>query len=214
MKQWEERRRRTHVPLLLLPVFFLAVLATAACSDESLSLFFDIPPPTPEELAEEAEQERLEAVAAARAERRAAGLEAEEAVGKEGEPPAIEAVKDWGQAAEMLPTDDLGEPDWMAALDQGVIRPRAAIRGGARAEERVFGFDFYLPGPDPTMNAFFPHSSHTQWLGCESCHPAIFPVRGVEMTMDEIFAGEYCGRCHGVVAFALDNCFRCHTDME
>jgi c(7)-type cytochrome triheme protein len=189
----------------------LSLLVVSACSDEILQVFFDIPAPTPEELAAEAELERQQAEAAAA---RQSGAAQVAAPAPAGDPPAIETVRVWEQAAEMLPKDDLDEVDWMAALRQGVIKPRAAIGGRARAKDRVFGFDFYLPGPDPSMNAFFPHSAHTQWLTCASCHPAIFPVRGVKMTMDEIFAGEYCGRCHGVVAFALDNCFRCHTDME
>jgi c(7)-type cytochrome triheme protein len=114
----------------------------------------------------------------------------------------------------MLPKDDLDEADWAAALRQEVIAPRKSIPGTRPAQRIVFGFDFFLPGPDPSFDAYFPHSVHTEWLGCESCHPKIFPRRGTEITMDEVFAGEYCGVCHGVVAFNQDNCTRCHTAME
>ncbi|NIQ97960.1 MAG: hypothetical protein GWN87_30205, partial [Desulfuromonadales bacterium] len=81
----------------------------------------------------------------------------------------------------------------------------------------IFKWDFYFAGPDPETDAYFPHSSHTEWLTCESCHPAIFPYRELGMdpsgrygiVMDQIFEGEYCGKCHGTVAFSLDSCNRC-----
>ncbi|MBE9553547.1 MAG: hypothetical protein IMF05_08800, partial [Proteobacteria bacterium] len=61
----------------------------------------------------------------------------------------------------------------------------------------------------------------TEWLTCESCHPAIFPYRELGMdpsgkygiVMDQVFEGEYCGKCHGTVAFVLDSCNRCHSEM-
>jgi c(7)-type cytochrome triheme protein len=114
----------------------------------------------------------------------------------------------------MLPKDDMDQADWVEALEQGIIRPREAIGGPRRGTTAFFKFDFFLPGPDPSYDAFFPHSAHTEWLSCESCHPKIFRVRGTEITMDEVFGGEYCGKCHGTVAFGLDACARCHTAME
>jgi len=196
--------------LPLLPLLFLA-----ACSDETLNLFFDIPPPTQEELASEAARELEKAAAEAKAARNAAAAgTALVPLAEEGEPPAIEAVKSWEQAEEMLPKDDMDQVDWVEALEQGIIRPRAAIGGRRRGLAADFKFDFFLPGPDPSFDAFFPHSVHTEWLSCESCHPKIFRVRGTEITMDEVFAGNYCGKCHGTVAFGLDACTRCHTAME
>ena len=195
--------------VLLFALFFSGV---SACSDETLDFFFDVPPPTPEETAEAERQRQQEAASRSAARGRAGGGFAFEE--EAGERPAIESVETWDQAAEMLPKDDFNEPDWVAALEQKVVKPRRSLGPARGPAPMVFGFDFYLQGPDPAMDAFFPHSVHTEWLGCDSCHPKIFPVRGTEMTMDEIFAGEYCGRCHGVVAFALDNCVRCHTGME
>lgn len=197
--------------ILLLPLF-LAV----SCSDESLSLFFDITPPTAQEKAVEAAAKQAEAVKAA-ATQSGEPIVAEE----EGERPEIEAILDWEQASEMLPKDDMDEVDWMAALRQGVIKPRAAISGPGNADGKLFKFDFYFAGPDPESDAYFPHSSHTEWLACESCHPAIFPYRDIGLaasenygiTMDQVFEGEYCGKCHGTVAFSLDSCDRCHTKM-
>jgi c(7)-type cytochrome triheme protein len=194
---------------------FLAV----SCSDETLSLFFDIAPQTEQEKAAEVAAKQAEAKAAATA---AAARAGEPAVAEEeGERPEIEAILDWTQASEMLPKDDIDEVDWMAALRQEIIRPRAQMSGPGNPDAKLFKFDFYFAGPDPESDAFFPHSSHTQWLTCESCHPAIFPYRDLGLagsedygiTMDQVFEGEYCGKCHGTVAFALDSCNRCHTKM-
>ena len=59
----------------------------------------------------------------------------------------------------------------------------------------------------------FPHLAHTRWLDCSNCHPAIFlPQKGAnKVNMDAIIGGEYCGRCHDKVAFALWTCERCHS---
>lgn len=198
---------------MLLPLF-LAV----SCSDESLSLFFDITPPTAQEKAVETAAKQAEA-------KKAAAVQAgDPAVGEEVEEeerPEIEAILDWEQASEMLPKDDMDEVDWMAALRQGIIKPRAKISGPGNPGANLFKWDFYFAGPDPESDAYFPHSAHTEWLACESCHPAIFPYRelGTDpagkygIVMDQVFEGEYCGKCHGTVAFSLDSCDRCHTKM-
>jgi len=53
-------------------------------------------------------------------------------------------------------------------------------------------------------------------LTCSDCHnPEIFPrmKQGtVKITMNDLNAGKYCGRCHnGKKAFMIkDNCTRCH----
>ena len=114
----------------------------------------------------------------------------------------------------MLPKNKLGQHDWMEAVRQSVIKPKSAI-GGPRTPNFVFKFDFYLPGPTPMFDALFPHSSHTQWLDCSSCHPKIFRYRGTKITMQDIRERKYCGVCHGPVAFPADadNCGRCHTAM-
>jgi c(7)-type cytochrome triheme protein len=57
-------------------------------------------------------------------------------------------------------------------------------------------------------------------LTCSDCHNMeMFPrmKRGtVKITMSEMFAGKYCGRCHnGKDAFMIkDNCTRCHHEPE
>ncbi len=207
------QRGRGRWYILLLPLFF-----AVSCSDKTLSLFFDIPQKTEEEKAAEAAAKQAPKPAPAAA----AGAAAESSAAEpEGERPEFESIFDWEQASEMLPKDDIDEVDWMAAMRQGVIKPRAEMSKQGNPDARVFKWDFFFAGPDPESDAFFPHSSHTEWLTCESCHPAIFPYRELGMegsenytiSMDRVFEGEYCGKCHGVVAFALDSCGRCHTKM-
>ena len=61
----------------------------------------------------------------------------------------------------------------------------------------------------------FSHVKHTKWSGCELCHPEIFGVKqgSQPYSMEEIFAGKYCGVCHGPVAFPNIDCQRCHTKL-
>jgi len=53
-------------------------------------------------------------------------------------------------------------------------------------------------------------------LTCSDCHnPEMFPKMKqgtVTITMNDLYAGKYCGRCHnGKRAFMIrDNCTRCH----
>jgi c(7)-type cytochrome triheme protein len=183
-----------------------------SCSDETLSLFFDIPPPS-EKPAPAPEPEPAPAAATAAP---------ATVTAPEGGPPPFESIFDWEQAYELLPKNEVDEEvDWMTALRQGTITPRGEMSGPGNPESRLFKFDFFFAGPDPETDAYFPHSAHTEWLTCESCHPALFPYRELGMegsgsfsiSMDRIFEGEYCGKCHGIVAFELDYCNRCHTKM-
>ncbi|MEN8256238.1 MAG: c(7)-type cytochrome triheme domain-containing protein [Thermodesulfobacteriota bacterium] len=61
----------------------------------------------------------------------------------------------------------------------------------------------------------FSHGKHTKWSGCELCHPELFGVKqgSQPYSMEEIFAGKYCGVCHGPVAFPNIDCQRCHTKL-
>ena len=130
------------------------------------------------------------------------------------EPPPIEGVTDRDSVLAALPKAPAGHIDWATALAEGVIRPRSSLPGRADDPPLTgFGFDFYLKGPSPPFDAYFPHSTHVQWLACQSCHPRIFTYRGTEMTMNAINSGEACGRCHGRVAFPVSACGRCHPRL-
>ena len=130
--------------------------------------------------------------------------------------PAIELTLDPDSVVAMLPRDHAGNIDWMAALRHEVIRPRDGI-GGPRSPlpgAFEFKFDFYFPGPNEMFDAYFPHSAHTEWLDCAQCHPRIFRTRPAQFTMADVFAGKYCGECHGKVAYpVMTGCERCHTGL-
>ncbi len=57
-------------------------------------------------------------------------------------------------------------------------------------------------------------------ISCADCHnPAVFPHMkkgGVKITMSDLYAGKYCGKCHdGKRAFKImDNCVRCHRQPK
>lgn len=139
-------------------------------------------------------------------------------------PPAIHVAvvdaeppkPDWAALYAALPRDDSGEPSWVRAIDDGAIRP-APGTGAGDEEQPVLELDVELvPKEMPEMKVTYPHAIHTKLLACDSCHPAIFQMEaGADpMTMEQIFAGEYCGRCHGKVAFdPLTGCPRCHRGL-
>lgn len=126
----------------------------------------------------------------------------------------IERAASWDEAAKLLPLT-AGVPDWARALAEGLIAPRPGRDPGA-AEEPVFPLDVELvPLGNPALKVVFPHGAHTAWLACANCHPGIFQMaKGADpITMEKIFAGRYCGACHGKVAFPVTACGRCHPAL-
>ena len=193
-----KNRRRLIYLLLLPPLIFLV-----SCNQRTLSLFFDVPPPSEKKPAAEAKKP-VETAAPKLV-----------PISQQTGRPLIEKAATWPEARKLLPKDAMDKADWMQALRQGVIQPRTAIPGSEkRADALLFGFDFFLPGPDAMFDAYFSHSAHTEWLACDSCHPRIFPRRRAKISMEKINQGKYCGVCHnGQYAFSADNCARCHTKM-
>lgn len=111
-----------------------------------------------------------------------------------------------------LPLDKRGKVDWMKALRDARIQPRADLRGEKPMD--VLDLDVVMKNTAEMPHVKFPHSSHTQWLACSNCHDQIFvPKAGANpITMTKIFRGEYCGLCHDRVAFTtLYACERCHS---
>ncbi len=192
-------KRNARIPALL-----LAALLPVSCSDRTLSLFFDIPPPSAEE------------TTAAQPATTPAEVAAVEPMAR----PPIESVATWKEARKLFPMDQegrKGRPDWTAAVRQGIIAPRGSVDGAAPPAS-TFNYDFFYPPTEPGFEVYFPHSTHNQWIVCESCHPRIFPVRGgVELTKKKLKKGEYCGVCHrrkNGTAFWLKSCDRCHPNAE
>ncbi len=126
----------------------------------------------------------------------------------------IEQAASWAAAAELLPVT-LGTPDWSRALEEGVVNPRNGLDDAAPAQTVMPLNVEMIPEGNPTFKVLFPHEAHTKWLTCTSCHTDIFQMtKGANpMTMAQINAGEYCGVCHGKVAFPLTTCGRCHAAL-
>lgn len=126
--------------------------------------------------------------------------------------PAIGLLQEPSDALSVLPPDPAGNKvDWVAALRQGAIQPRTNILPETRVRTRDTDIVFSETADLPLV--VFPHLAHTEWLDCENCHERIFKseIGATSFGMFDILMGNYCGRCHGAVAFPLTECNRCHS---
>lgn len=105
--------------------------------------------------------------------------------------------------------------DWVKAIDEGTIQPRAHIEDAAE-EPTIMDLDIVRQVRGTMPDVLFPHRQHTELLACTACHPAIFvPQKGAnQMSMAEIMMGEQCGVCHGSVAFPVTDCLACHSQPK
>jgi c(7)-type cytochrome triheme protein len=118
-----------------------------------------------------------------------------------------------------FPSDSYGNKiNWVKAIDEGKFNPKTSLQGDEQINIKdvdvKMALDVKMVLKEPVMpNVHYPHKSHTQILGCSNCHPNIFRQQAGTnpMTMNKIFGGEYCGVCHGRVAFPFEDCFRCHS---
>jgi c(7)-type cytochrome triheme protein len=126
--------------------------------------------------------------------------------------PAAGALQPPAEAFDGLPPDGRGKPDWVRALREGLIQPRAGVAGTGAMQ--LLDHDVLMKNTAQMPYVRFSHGVHTQWLACSNCHDALFvPRAGANPTnMTRIFQGESCGTCHGTVAFtAMFTCERCHS---
>jgi len=118
-------------------------------------------------------------------------------------------------AFSVLPRTAVGDIDWVSAIREGILKPKGSIDPAAPAQDAILNLDivFNISQAYPVPNVVFPHAPHTMWLTCNNCHPSIFLMKqgANPVSMDRIIRGEYCGRCHGVVAFPFTDCLRCHS---
>jgi c(7)-type cytochrome triheme protein len=138
-------------------------------------------------------------------------------------PPSIKAqpleekpATNWLALLGQLPKAESGDTDWVQALELKLIDPRPGLDASVE-DEPVLDLDVELvPQGMPEFKVVFPHRAHTQFLACGNCHTAIFQMQaGADpITMEKVLGGEYCGRCHGKVAFEpTTSCPRCHIAM-
>ena len=113
-----------------------------------------------------------------------------------------------------LALDKKGAVDWMQALNSGAIVPRAGLKEKVMKKMEILDTDIIMRNTKEMPYVKFPHRSHTRWLACVNCHDEIFVSKagGNPVNMNKIFRGQYCGVCHGKVAFTPTNsCERCHS---
>lgn len=106
--------------------------------------------------------------------------------------------------------------DWSVALEEKWITPVRYLSIPPlpdEVNEKKLEMDATWSGVSPSV---FPHRRHTNWLDCSDCHPAVFNIKlkASNVQMEQILNGEFCGQCHGSVAFPLTDCQRCHPRMK
>ncbi|MFQ5588449.1 MAG: c(7)-type cytochrome triheme domain-containing protein [Nitrospiria bacterium] len=207
--------------IVILALLFLPL--TASCAPETkrrlLTFFFDgVPAPGQDTAEQEQKQPRPTVV------KKPASAVPETGVKLDQQHPEFieenlpaEHTTRWEDIAPMLPKDVQGEIDWLKAMDMGIIKPRSGL-APATPDLEVFPLELEMATSGlPGFGAHFSHTAHTRLFTCEGCHTGIFEMeQGANaVTMDRIYAGQYCGVCHGTVAFGIDAyCARCHTGME
>jgi c(7)-type cytochrome triheme protein len=109
--------------------------------------------------------------------------------------------------------------DWEETEATGLIKPVDVLEGLSIKKQALKSQeDFSIQARVKwASDIIFSHKKHNQWNGCELCHPEIFPAtqKGVtRYTMFHISSGQYCGVCHGKVAFTTQACGSCHKDTK
>lgn len=123
---------------------------------------------------------------------------------------------DFYEFKKSLPKERFGNGiDWQAAEKSKKITLIDYLEGFSIKSFKIQSPDeFNLKPKENNMpEIIFSHAAHNTWLGCELCHPEIFPIKkgSQPYSMEDIFAGKFCGVCHGPVAFPNFDCQRCHT---
>jgi c(7)-type cytochrome triheme protein len=107
--------------------------------------------------------------------------------------------------------------DWVKALEDGHIYPKLYLR----EENKPLLFDRNIRIESPWAGISpvqFSHTLHGKWLDCSNCHPEIFGITEAsteDLAMENILSYQFCGVCHGKVAFPPNNnCKKCHIKMK
>lgn len=127
--------------------------------------------------------------------------------------PALQKLQEPAEALAVLPPDVAGnQVDWAKALREGLIKPRTGLQ--TTPVPRLLDTDILMVDTAEMPWVRFPHRTHTEWLDCSNCHERLFKSKtgATPVTMFTILQGEYCGVCHGAVAFPLTECKRCHNE--
>jgi c(7)-type cytochrome triheme protein len=131
-----------------------------------------------------------------------------------------ELEKQFEAFAEKLPFAKFGNGiDWAAALRNGVVRPQNSLAAetSIRQLPEKLAVPMKLGTAAPRSDVTFSHEEHFAELDCSACHPDIFNIKkkGTKaFTMENNIFGNYCGACHMRVAFPMNDCKRCHSQMS
>lgn len=126
--------------------------------------------------------------------------------------PGVRQLQEPREALAPLAPDGIGnQVRWVEALERGDINPRTSL--DPRTEVRVLETDIIMSRNGSLKAVRFPHRAHTLWLDCSNCHEKLFVSKAGanRISMFRILQGEFCGQCHGAVAFPLTECGRCHS---
>jgi c(7)-type cytochrome triheme protein len=130
--------------------------------------------------------------------------------------PGIKMLQEPREGLAPLPKDYVGNRvNWVKALRDGLIDPRTNVLPDTPI--RVLNLDIILPRTGEMPLVLFPHRQHTEWLDCNNCHEQLFKYKAGTtpgLNMFSVLQGEFCGRCHGAVAFPLTECQRCHSVLR
>lgn len=106
--------------------------------------------------------------------------------------------------------------DWSAAARSGKLAPARFLR--EEPVEMPFDKELELQAEMSRIPpAIFSHKEHNYWVGCNTCHPAVFNIKAKttkHFRMESLLKGEFCGACHLTVAFPLHDCNRCHPGIR
>jgi len=126
--------------------------------------------------------------------------------------PGVQLLQNPSEALRDMPHDVVGnQVNWVRALDRGYINPRINLYSNTKS--KVLDLDILRRNTGEMNVVLFPHRQHTEWLDCTNCHEWLFKSKAgsTKFSMFDILKGEFCGRCHGAVAFPLTQCNRCHS---
>jgi c(7)-type cytochrome triheme protein len=130
------------------------------------------------------------------------------------EVPELPPVVDWKGIYAGLARNEDGVA-WVKAIEAKQVMPKPGITPDVKDDEAT-DLDVELDASGPENKALFPHKAHTLWMGCTTCHTALFEMEKgkAKMTMAGMGEGRWCGACHGKVAAPeLTSCPACHTAM-
>jgi len=122
--------------------------------------------------------------------------------------------------ASYLPEANFGNGiDWAKAIKEQLITPQSSLQNSMNIMKlpEKLKTPLKLGTTSPRSDVMFSHEEHFAELDCSSCHPDLFNIqrKGTEkFTMENNIFGYYCGACHMLVAFPMNDCKRCHPRMQ